>query len=85
MDHNSYVMFADGSSEVCNYFSYLPDLQLVYILLDGADWMKAVSVFANAEKLQRIQYGDAVIEGYTHVDYIEPMDYGMKARLSPTR
>lgn len=79
------VIFADGSSEKCTYFSFLPDLKLIYIVLDDADWVKAVSVFTDMAKLQRIQYGDAVIEGYTHVDYIEPMGYGMKARLSPTR
>ncbi len=85
MDNNSYVTFADESVEVCNYLSFLPDLQLVYISLDGADWTKAVSVFSDTEKLQRIRYGNAVIEGYTHVDYIEQMDYGMKVRLSPAR
>ncbi len=85
MDNNSYVTFADGTSEVCSYLSYLPDLQLVYVILDDADWKKAIDVFGNSEKLQTITYSGVTISGYTHVDYIEPLSYGMKARLSPAR
>ena len=76
------VVFADGSQEVCTYLSYLPDLQLVYIFLDGADWEKAVNVFTDIQKTKAITYSGVTIEGFTNVDYIEPQNGGMKARLS---
>ena len=80
-----YIVFADGTSEHCSYLSYLPDLQLVYIQINGADWMKMISLFTDPEKLTSITYNGVAINGYTNVDYIEPVSGGMKVRLSPTR
>lgn len=80
-----FVIFADGTTMACPKFSYLPDMQIMYILLDGIGWQEATEIFADPEKTKKITFGDATIEGYTHLDYIMPEAGGMKARLSPAR
>lgn len=85
MDHNNYIVFADGSSEVCSFFSHPSDLNRLYIVLDGADLSKAAEVLGNPEKLQTMTYCGETITGYTHIDYIELLDYGVRVSLSPTR
>ena len=79
------VEFADGTAVQCGKFLFLPNLNVLYILIDGVSWQEAASIFADEEKTKSITYCGNTVTGYTHIDYMMAEAGGIKACLSPSR
>lgn len=79
------VTFADGTEADCSKFLFLPDMRVMFVYLDNANWQNAIDIFSDPEKTKAISYGNVTITGYTNIDYIMPEAGGMKACLSPAR
>ena len=77
------IKFANGETHECTFISTIPDgaTNRAFIALDGVSFAEAAAIFSDESKTSRMEWGDYVLVGYTTLQSLGVMPYGIQAIL----
>ena len=80
-----YIETHGGNRFKCRYLTTLPEMGIMFLIVEEVSIEEATELFNNAYEMSIIKHCGETFSGYTHVDMITDMGYGIKAQMSIPR